>query len=194
MTPEEFRQAGHELIDWIADHRAGIEDRPVKARIEPGDVRRALPASPPEGTDGIADLLADLDRTSAAMALGPSGSGKTRLVAEIVARRRADRVVYVCGHQLTSVAYGPFLAAVPDFAVRLGAASDDDLLVHHATVWQSFVDAIAPTGSGRTLVIVDDAQWLDPAPAGLVEFLVSTAPGGKHEIVVAGRTEDDSDD
>ncbi|MGH1504675.1 MAG: AAA family ATPase [Acidimicrobiales bacterium] len=140
------------------------------------------------------DLLADLDRTSAAMALGPSGSGKTRLVAEIVARRRADRVVYVCGHQLTSVAYGPFLAAVPDFAVRLGAASDDDLLVHHATVWQSFVDAIAPTGSGRTLVIVDDAQWLDSASAGLVEFLVSSAPGGKHEIVVAGRTEDDSDD
>ena len=29
MTPEQFRQQGHALIDWIADWRAGLEARPV---------------------------------------------------------------------------------------------------------------------------------------------------------------------
>lgn len=61
MTPEEFRVAGHQLIDWIADYRSSIEERPVKAQIEPGDVKRALPAAPPDGVEGIEALLADLD-------------------------------------------------------------------------------------------------------------------------------------
>lgn len=61
MTPEEFRVAGHQLIDWIADYRGGVEAHPVKAQIEPGDVKRALPATPPTGTEGIEALLADLD-------------------------------------------------------------------------------------------------------------------------------------
>ena len=48
MTPEEFRTAGHQLIDWIADYRGGIEGRPVRAQVEPGDVKNALPAQAPE--------------------------------------------------------------------------------------------------------------------------------------------------
>ena len=32
MTPEEFRRAGHRLIDWIADYRASVESRPVMAQ------------------------------------------------------------------------------------------------------------------------------------------------------------------
>jgi len=62
LTPEEFRTAGHALIDWIADYRARIPDLPVQSRVRPGEVTAALPASPPEGVAGIADLLADLDR------------------------------------------------------------------------------------------------------------------------------------
>ena len=30
MTPEAFRRAGHQLIDWIADYRASIDQRPVR--------------------------------------------------------------------------------------------------------------------------------------------------------------------
>ena len=62
MTPEEFRSAGHVLIDWIADYRERIADLPVQAQVRPGDVIAALPATPPEGTEGIAALIADLDR------------------------------------------------------------------------------------------------------------------------------------
>src|SRR5205807_685489 len=48
MTPEQFRAEGHRLIDWIADHRASIADRRVMAATLPGDVRAALPATPPQ--------------------------------------------------------------------------------------------------------------------------------------------------
>ena len=44
MTPEEFRQAGHALIDWIADYRADLESRPRSNRVkhEPVTIERAL--------------------------------------------------------------------------------------------------------------------------------------------------------
>lgn len=62
MTPEEFRQAGHRLVDWIADYRARLAERPVLARTAPGQVRAALPAGPPEQPEPFAALLADLER------------------------------------------------------------------------------------------------------------------------------------
>ena len=42
MTPEEFRVAGHALIDWIADHRSRIPDLPVQSQVTPGQVAAAL--------------------------------------------------------------------------------------------------------------------------------------------------------
>ena len=62
MTPEEFRREGHRLIDWIADYRATIADRPVMASVAPGEVRAALPAAPPEDPEPMDAVLADLDR------------------------------------------------------------------------------------------------------------------------------------
>ena len=62
MDTEAFRAAGHELIDWIADHRSGVAGRPVRAMVGPGEVRDALPTGPPTEIDGIRALLDDLDR------------------------------------------------------------------------------------------------------------------------------------
>ncbi|MFN8492483.1 MAG: pyridoxal-dependent decarboxylase [Caldilineaceae bacterium] len=61
MTPEEFRRAGHELIDWVADFRAGIVQRPVMAQVAPGDVKAQLPPSPPEHPEAFQQILQDLD-------------------------------------------------------------------------------------------------------------------------------------
>jgi aromatic-L-amino-acid decarboxylase len=62
MTPEEFRKYGHQLIDWVADYRANIEERPVMARTAPGEVRAMLPANPPEKAENFGDIFGDLDR------------------------------------------------------------------------------------------------------------------------------------
>ena len=61
MTPEEFRAAAHELVDWIADRRISVEERPVRPDIEPGDLVAALPTAPPTDPEAAASVLADLD-------------------------------------------------------------------------------------------------------------------------------------
>jgi aromatic-L-amino-acid decarboxylase len=62
MTPEEFRAAGHRLIDFIADYRATVAQRPVMARTAPGQIRASLPVDPPREPEPIEAILADVDR------------------------------------------------------------------------------------------------------------------------------------
>jgi aromatic-L-amino-acid decarboxylase len=62
MSPEEFRRRGHQLIDWIADYRAGIADLPVMSQVEPGAVRAQLPAEPPTAPESFDGIFRDLDQ------------------------------------------------------------------------------------------------------------------------------------
>ena len=62
MSAEEFRRLGHEIIDWIANYFEHIEELPVLAQIEPGDLKAQLPTSPPADGESMADILADIDR------------------------------------------------------------------------------------------------------------------------------------
>src|SRR5262245_51261059 len=61
MTPDDFRVYGHKLIDWIADYRATLAQRPVRASTEPGEIKAALPAEPPAALETFDAVLADLD-------------------------------------------------------------------------------------------------------------------------------------
>ena len=61
MTPEEFRKHGHAVVDWIADYRARVQERPVMAQTAPGDIKARMPASPPDQPELFEALLADLD-------------------------------------------------------------------------------------------------------------------------------------
>ncbi|HYZ77027.1 MAG TPA: aminotransferase class V-fold PLP-dependent enzyme [Gaiellaceae bacterium] len=56
-----FREDGHAAVDWAADYLERVGELPVLARVRPGDVRRSLPASPPERAESFADVLRDLD-------------------------------------------------------------------------------------------------------------------------------------
>ncbi len=62
MTPDEFREYGRQVVDWIADYYERLESFPVLSQVSPGDVRAGLPADPPNTGEPFADLLADLDR------------------------------------------------------------------------------------------------------------------------------------
>ena len=62
MNKEDFRRLGHELIDWVADYFEKIDDLPVLAAIEPGDLKAKLPAVPPVSGESMEDIVADLDR------------------------------------------------------------------------------------------------------------------------------------
>ncbi len=62
MTPEQFRQHGHEVVDWIADYWSRVGTLPVRSQVSPSEVRAALPPSAPESGEPFAAVLADLDR------------------------------------------------------------------------------------------------------------------------------------
>ena len=62
MTPDEFRAAGHALVEWVAAYRERLPELPVQAATAPGEVAAQLPPAPPEGRAGIEELLRDLDR------------------------------------------------------------------------------------------------------------------------------------
>ena len=47
MTPEEFRQYGKQVVDWIADYQKWVETYPVLSQTAAGDIRSRLPESPP---------------------------------------------------------------------------------------------------------------------------------------------------
>jgi aromatic-L-amino-acid decarboxylase len=61
MSPDEFRKHGHAVVDWIADYRERVQERPVMAPVAPGDIKAMLPSSPPEQGEAFEQILADLD-------------------------------------------------------------------------------------------------------------------------------------
>lgn len=61
-TPEQFRQAGHQTIEWIARYLERIESFPVLAQVRPGEIRSRIPEMPPSKGEPFEDLLEDLDQ------------------------------------------------------------------------------------------------------------------------------------
>ncbi len=58
----DLRAEGAAALEWVASYLERIRDYPVLSRSEPGEVRAALPASPPERAEPFARVLEDLDR------------------------------------------------------------------------------------------------------------------------------------
>ncbi len=62
MTPEEFRQHGRAVLDWLARYEQEIESFPVLSQVEPGQVRASLPAEPPLLGESFETILRDVDQ------------------------------------------------------------------------------------------------------------------------------------
>ena len=61
MTPDEFREAGHALIEMIADYRESVDQRPVRSQSGVGEILDWLPASAPQQGEPAQQLLQDID-------------------------------------------------------------------------------------------------------------------------------------
>jgi aromatic-L-amino-acid decarboxylase len=61
MTPDEFRKYGREVVDWIADYYEQVESYPVLSRVQPGEIRAALPDEPPARGEPFEAMLADMN-------------------------------------------------------------------------------------------------------------------------------------
>jgi aromatic-L-amino-acid decarboxylase len=59
LPADEFRAAMHRVADLVADYLEGVGDRSVLPRVQPGEVKGALPASPPEEPEPLDALLDD---------------------------------------------------------------------------------------------------------------------------------------
>jgi aromatic-L-amino-acid/L-tryptophan decarboxylase len=60
-TTDEFRAAGHRLIDWIADYFQNIDSYPVLSRVQPGDIAKQFADRPSEEGRPYEALLADFE-------------------------------------------------------------------------------------------------------------------------------------
>jgi aromatic-L-amino-acid decarboxylase len=56
-----FRADGSAALDWVADYLERVRELPVLSQVEPGEIRSALPPSPPEAPEPFQAVLRDLD-------------------------------------------------------------------------------------------------------------------------------------
>ncbi len=61
MTPDEFRKAGHELIELIADYREQVADMPVRSSAAVGEVLRQMPESAPIEAEPASNVIKDVE-------------------------------------------------------------------------------------------------------------------------------------
>jgi aromatic-L-amino-acid decarboxylase len=56
-----LREDGPAALDWVASYLERVRELPVLAQVSPGEVRDALPSSPPERGEGFEAVLRDLE-------------------------------------------------------------------------------------------------------------------------------------
>ncbi len=62
MNWEEFAKWGARISNWGKSYHGNIRDLPVRSQVAPGDVFKALPASPPESGTDMENIFADFER------------------------------------------------------------------------------------------------------------------------------------
>ncbi len=59
---EAFRRDGRDAVDWVAEYWRRIERFPVLSQVHPGEIRAALPPSPPRTGEEVSSMLEDIER------------------------------------------------------------------------------------------------------------------------------------
>jgi aromatic-L-amino-acid decarboxylase len=61
MTPEQFREEGKKVIDWIADYYENIEKYPVLSQVKPGEIKASLPENAPQKGESMDEMMRDIN-------------------------------------------------------------------------------------------------------------------------------------
>lgn len=61
MNREEFRELGHELVDWISGYYENIEKYPVKSQLKPREVFNRLKSNPPNKKESFSGIIKDFE-------------------------------------------------------------------------------------------------------------------------------------
>src|SRR5215216_5293281 len=62
MDPDEFRRSAHQLVDWMAEYFKHVGELPITPDLQPGDVIRKLPTSPPDQGEPFEAIWEDFRR------------------------------------------------------------------------------------------------------------------------------------
>ncbi len=60
MSPEQFRECAHAVVDWVTDYYRNLETLPVLSQAKPGDIRHALPVEAPTKGEDFPAILQDV--------------------------------------------------------------------------------------------------------------------------------------
>ncbi|XP_073067910.1 histidine decarboxylase isoform X6 [Manis javanica] len=62
MDPEEYRERGKEMVDYICQYLSTVRERRVTPDVRPGYLRAQLPEAAPEEPDGWDSIFGDIER------------------------------------------------------------------------------------------------------------------------------------
>jgi aromatic-L-amino-acid decarboxylase len=63
MKKDEFKEFGHRIVDWVAEYFDNVEEFAVCSPVKPGDIKKALPAGPPEEGEPLEQIFKDFEET-----------------------------------------------------------------------------------------------------------------------------------
>jgi DNA-binding CsgD family transcriptional regulator len=129
-------------------------------------------------------------RPGVSVFVGTAGVGKSRLLREIgtpAGLRRWDVVGYEPEASIPLAAAGTILRQIRAVASTAAVPAVDEGSAELVRVFEAAFEGVV--AAGPALLVIDDLQWLDPASAALIHYLVRGAVAGDVPlgVVVASR-------
>ncbi|KIJ40178.1 hypothetical protein M422DRAFT_210014 [Sphaerobolus stellatus SS14] len=185
MDIEEFRKAGYQAIDRICDYFYSLGDRNVLSKVEPGYLRKALPAQAPEegeNFDKIADDFKDLIlpgithwQHPSFFAYFPTASTPEGILGDLYASSVSNPGFnWICSPACTELE-----AVVMDWAAKLFGLSD--AFLNTSGVGGGVLQTTA-SESGLTAVVAARARYLTTHPDVPLEKLVLYVTTQTHSL------------
>ena len=98
------------------------------------------------------------------------------------ARERGLRVLHAAGREFDSRPYLPFVSVLGEGFETVVRSTE----IVETEVWASASDELSAGSNNRTIVVVDDTQWLDSPSFRLLHYLLAAA-NPRVSIAIAGR-------